>query len=92
VILDYFFNETLRDTHRSDVSLMRQAARIMGEEYMFGIDEGQIEPFLTQRGLRDIRDVRLEQWRPLCFTGPNAGRVFPAGLAIASASVNQTQE
>ena len=88
VIFDYFYNETLRDTSRSYVKTMRRAARMTGEEYMFGIDQGQIEPFLTQRGFRDVRSVTLEDLKRLYFTGPNAGRAVPEGIAIVSAAVN----
>jgi O-methyltransferase involved in polyketide biosynthesis len=56
---------------------------------MFGIDRGQFEPFLTQRGFRDVRDVTLEDLKRLYFTGPNAGRVVSTGIAIVSARVNK---
>jgi O-methyltransferase involved in polyketide biosynthesis len=62
-----------------------RAARVTGEGYLFGIDQGQIESFLTQRGFRDIRNATPEDLKRLYFTGPNAGRVLPAGVAIASA-------
>jgi methyltransferase (TIGR00027 family) len=89
VIFDYFYNEILRDTRRTDVKMMRRAARMTGEEYMFGIDQGQIEPFLTQRGFHDVRNVTIADLKPVYFTGPNAQRVISTGLAIVSASVNK---
>ncbi|MBI3943775.1 MAG: class I SAM-dependent methyltransferase [Chloroflexi bacterium] len=90
VIFDYFYNETLRDTSRPEVKMMWRAARVTGEGYLFGIDEGQIEPFLTQRGFRAIRNATTEDLKRLYFTGPNAGRVLPTGVAIASARVNKS--
>ncbi len=89
VIFDYFYNETLRDTQHGYGKAMRRAARLSGEAYMFGIDKGQLEPFLTQRGFRDVRDTTLEDLKPTYLTGPNAGRPIPAGVAIASATVNK---
>jgi O-methyltransferase involved in polyketide biosynthesis len=89
VIFDYFYNEILRDPRRNDVKMMRRAARMTGEEYLFGIDRGQIEPFLTQRGFRDVRNVTIEDLKPIYFTGANARRVIPTGLAIASARVHK---
>jgi methyltransferase (TIGR00027 family) len=89
VIFDYFYNETLRDTSRPEVKMMRRAARVTGEEYLFGIDQGQIEPFLTQRGFRDIRNATPDDLKRLYFTGPNSRRVIPTGVAIASASTIQ---
>jgi len=89
VIFDYIYNETLHDTRRNDVKMMRRAARLTGEEYMFGIDKGQIEPFRARRGFRDVHDATLENLRRLYFTGPNAGRMMPTGIAIVSARVNK---
>ncbi|HEX2569986.1 MAG TPA: class I SAM-dependent methyltransferase [Polyangia bacterium] len=87
VIFDYFYNETLRDKSRREVRLMWQAARVTGEAYLFGIDAGQIEPFLTRRGFRDVRNTTSEDLTRLYFTGPNAGRAVAPGIAIASARV-----
>jgi len=89
VIFDYFYNEVLRDESRRDVKALQRAARISGERYLFGIDEGQIGPFLTQRGFCDVRNATLEDLKPLYFAGPNAGRAVPAGIAIVSARVNK---
>jgi methyltransferase (TIGR00027 family) len=87
VIFDYFYNETLRDQSRREVRLMWRAAQVTGEAYLFGIDAGQIEPFLTRRGFRDVRNTTSEDLTRLYFTGPNAGRVVASGIAIASARV-----
>lgn len=92
VILDYFYNEFLHDTSRPEVKVMQRTARMTGEGYLFGIDEGQIEPFLTQRGFRDIRNATSEDLKRLYFTGPNAGRVIRTGVAFASARVNKAGE
>jgi len=89
LIFDYFYNAVLRDKSRRDVKMLQQAARLSGEQYLFGIDEGQVEPFLSQRGLRAVRNTTLEDLKRLYFTGPNAGRVVPAGIAIVSARVNK---
>ncbi len=89
VIFDYFYNETLRDPHRADVKMMQRTAKLMGEAYMFGVDRGQIEPFLSQRGFRDIRNTNLEDIKRLYFTGPNAGRMMATGIAIVSARVSK---
>jgi methyltransferase (TIGR00027 family) len=90
VIFDYFYNETLRDTTRIDLKMMRKAARMTGEEYLFGIDEGQVDSFLTRRGFRNVRNVTIADLKPVYFTGPNASRTMPKGLAIASATVGRT--
>jgi methyltransferase (TIGR00027 family) len=89
VIFDYMYNEILRDTSRADVKNLRRAAQLTGEEYLFGIDRGQIEPFLTQRGFRDVCSVTLEELKQRYFTGPNAGRLVAKGVEIASATVDR---
>ncbi|MCX6047861.1 MAG: SAM-dependent methyltransferase, partial [Chloroflexi bacterium] len=87
-IFDYYYNELLRDTSRSEVKMMMRTARVTGEHYLFGIDQGQIEPFLTQRGFHDVRNAEAPDFKRLYFTGPNANRVLPDGIAIASARVD----
>ncbi len=92
VIFDYFFNEFLRDTSRPEVKRLRQTMQVIGEEHVFGIDEGQLEPFLTQRGFCDVHNADAEELKRLYFTGPNAGRPIAQGAAIASARVNNARD
>src|ERR671911_531215 len=87
VIFDYFYNETLRDMK---MKTTRRITRAIGEQLIFGIDEGQIEPFLTRRGFRDVRNADAEELTRLYFTGPNAGRAISTGVAIASARVDKS--
>jgi len=81
VIFDYMHSETLRDPR------VKRAAKMSGEEYVFGIDQGQVEPFLSSRGFRDIRNVTPEDLKQLYLTGPNAGRAVNKGIDIVSARV-----
>jgi len=60
VIFDYFYNETLHDTSNGYGKMMNKAAKVSGEKYMLGIDQGQIETFMNQRGFHDIQNVTLE--------------------------------
>ena len=87
LIFDYFFNEVLRNPSRKDVQMLRRASRLSGEQYMFGIDQGQIVPFLAQHGFKEIRNWTLEDLKQCYFTGSNAGRVIPSGINIVSARV-----
>jgi len=87
VVFDYFYNEVLHDPTRKDIQAMRRTAQKFGEDYLVGIDRGQVEPFLTQRGFRDVKDMTLEDLKRIYFTGPNANRVVPDGMAIVSARV-----
>jgi methyltransferase (TIGR00027 family) len=89
VIFDYLFTETINDTRNGYGKALKQAARVSGEAYLFGIDKGQIGPFLTGRGFRDVLDMPLEDIKTKYFTGPNARRVMASGLGIVSARVNR---
>jgi methyltransferase (TIGR00027 family) len=89
VIFDYFYSEVFSDPSNSYAKALRRAAQLSGEEYMFGIERGRIEPFLSQRGFKDVHNMTLEDLKQLYFTGKNAGRVVPRGIAIASARVNK---
>jgi methyltransferase (TIGR00027 family) len=91
VIFDYFYNETLHDPKSSYAKALRSSAQMTGEEYMFGIDRGQVESFLTQRGFRDVCNLTLEDLKQRYFTGPNAGRAVAQGIAIVSARVNPSK-
>ena len=44
VIFDYFTNEFLSDTSRPEVKSLRRTMQTIGEEYTFGINEGQVAP------------------------------------------------
>ncbi|AKB77401.1 hypothetical protein MSHOH_0918 [Methanosarcina horonobensis HB-1 = JCM 15518] len=87
VIFDYFTNETL---HNMKTARTRWVTRKIGERLIFGIDQGQIEPFLTQRGFCDVHNVDAEELKRLYFIGPNAGRAISKGVDIVSARVNKT--
>ena len=89
VIFDYMYNEIFQDPNNSYGKSLKRAGKMSGEKYMFGIDEGQVEPFLTRRGFRNVNNVTLEQLKQFYFTGANAGRAVPTGLAIVSAQVNR---
>ncbi len=86
VVFDYFYTQTLRDMNSKAATRILKA---VGERLTFGIDEGQIGPFLAARGFRDIRSVDGEDLKRLYFTGPNAARPVSAGVAIASAKVDK---
>jgi methyltransferase (TIGR00027 family) len=91
LIFDYFYNEVFNDATNGYAKTLRRAAQLSGEEYMFGIDRGQIESFLTSRGFRDVHNTTIEDLKQLYFTGKNAGRIVPHDVAIASAKVDKTK-
>ncbi len=92
IIFDYMYNEIFQDPNNSYGKALKRTAKMSGEDYMFGIDRGQIETFLTQRGFRDVNNMTLEQLKQRYFTGPNAERAVPADIAIVSAVVNKGED
>jgi O-methyltransferase involved in polyketide biosynthesis len=84
VIFDYFYSQTLQE---QKMRKTRWITRLLGEPLIFGIDEGQIVPFLTQRGFTDVHNADAAELQRLYLTGPNAGRPISQGVAIASARV-----
>ena len=67
--------------------MMHKAALVTGEGFLFGIDQGQTETFLIQRGFNEVCNATSEDLKRLYFSGPNAGRVLPTGCDIVSARV-----
>ncbi len=62
-------------------------SRWTGERRTFGIEKGQIEDFLTQRGYTHVVNANAEQLKRLYCTGPNRGRTVAAVYAIVHAEV-----
>ncbi len=92
VIFDYMYSEIFQDPNNSYGKALKRAAKMSGEDYLFGIDRGQVETFLAQRGFHNVQNMPLEALKQRYFTGPNAGRAVPAGIAIVSAVVNKGEE
>jgi methyltransferase (TIGR00027 family) len=89
VIFDYFYEEVLLNGTSGYGKALRRASKMSGEEYMFGIPQGQTAAFLAQRGFRDVDDKSLADLKRLYFTGPNTNRIVPDGIAIVSATVSK---
>ncbi len=89
VIFDYMYNEIFQDPNNSYGKALKRSAKLSGEEYLFGIDRGQVESFLTQRGFHNAQNMTLDELKQRYFTGPNAGRTVPGDIAIVSAIVNK---
>ena len=45
-----------------------------GDRLMFGIEEGTIETFLSERGFQQIKDISGDYYEALYFIGPNRNR------------------
>jgi hypothetical protein len=72
----------LARSYRLSCSLLPE---ISGEKLVFGIQKGQIETFLTQRGFTNVVETDARQLESLYCAGPNAGRRVADAYAIAHA-------
>jgi O-methyltransferase involved in polyketide biosynthesis len=59
----------------------------VGEPFMSGIKEGEIENFLTLRGFSKIENVTSKDYRKMYFSGKNEGREMNSLLSFAYAAV-----
>jgi len=91
IIFDYqtLSGLTRVQTQRNYVSAV--LSRISGERRDFGIEQSQIEDFLTCRGFTNVMSVNAEQLKSLYCTGPNQGRTVAENYAIVHAQVGESQ-
>ncbi len=89
IVFDYMYRGLLdgRIKGHSEVSSMRRYRGVSNEVLKFGIEEGQIEPFLKERGFSQVVNVNGMELRERYFTGKNAGRKVSPGYAIATGIV-----
>jgi methyltransferase (TIGR00027 family) len=59
-----------------------------GDRLMFGIEDGTIEAFLSERGFQQIKDISGDYYESQYFTGPNRNRKGCCLCRIVSATVN----
>ncbi|MFA4860620.1 SAM-dependent methyltransferase [Methanoregula sp.] len=65
----------------------RKGLMDVGEPFLFGIKEGEIETFLTQRGFSNVQNVTSKDYKTAYFFGKNEGRVMNSLLSFAYAVV-----
>lgn len=66
----------------------RNLAAQVGEQLQFGIKDGNIEAFLSERGFSNIQNVTSEDYRKAYFTGVNKDRSVCSLLSFAHAVVD----
>jgi methyltransferase (TIGR00027 family) len=84
IVFDYVYHHVLDGTQRqSEISGMRRYRFMTGEGLSFGIERGEVEAFLKQRGFSQARDVNADDLKLAYFTGANAARKVAGGYGIA---------
>ncbi|MCD1294200.1 SAM-dependent methyltransferase [Methanocella sp. CWC-04] len=75
VILDYFPQSLVDGTCDLEVGKnLRKYVEQQGEPIKFGIDDGSIENFLSQRGFSQVRNVTCDDYKRAYFHGKNENR------------------
>ena len=85
IVFDYMYRGLLegKAEGHSEVSSTRRYRGFSNEVLRFGIEEGQIEAFLSQRGFSQASNATAPDLQARYFTGKNAGRKVASGYAIA---------
>ncbi|UCE33182.1 MAG: class I SAM-dependent methyltransferase [Deltaproteobacteria bacterium] len=58
-----------------------------GDRLLFGIEEGSVEAFLSERGFQQIKDISGDYYEAEYFTGPNRNRKGCCLCRVVSATV-----
>ena len=89
IVFDYFPKSMVDGTCKSEVGKrIRERVERYGEPLKFGIREGAVVDFLTQRGFFDVKDVTSEDYKKAYFRGANANRDVCSLYSFAHARVN----
>lgn len=70
----------------------RKGVADVGEPFLFGIEEGGLEDYLSRRGFMNIKNVSPEDYRKMYFHGKNAGRTINVLTSFAYAVVEYAPE
>ncbi len=88
VLFDYFLQSVVDGTCELEAGKnMRDFAAQQGEPFQFGIEEGAVEAFLTERGFSQVQNVTSEDYKKAYFHGVNESRSVCSLLAFAHAVV-----
>jgi methyltransferase (TIGR00027 family) len=75
IIFNYIYQSVVDGTYEMEAARKHQAILTrLGEPFTFGIEEGKIEEFLSNRGFCQIRNASPEFLETTYFTGANQGR------------------
>ena len=88
LILDYYPKSVVDGSCELEIvknihSLLAQ----IGEPLQFGIEDGTVETFLSQRGFSQIQNVTSEDYKKAYFHGVNKDRAIINLLSIVHAAI-----
>lgn len=75
ILFDYFPQSTVDGSSELEAGRnLRNQVSQLGEPFKFGIKEGTIETFLTQRGFSQVCNITIEDCKKSYFQGVNKNR------------------
>lgn len=88
IIFDYVYASVIEGrVKRGEAASMARSSRFTGEGLVFGIEEGTIEEFLSQRGFHQVQNATSRELDRLYLTGANQGRHVAPVYAVVNATV-----
>jgi len=85
ILFDYIDAEALTLRQRGEIKRMQRYRGITGEGLIFGIEKGQIQTFLGERGFQNVVDADADELRRLYCTGLNRDRAVAGVYSIVHA-------
>ena len=87
IVFDYTHPSVINGTcRRREATMWRKSVKRLGEELLFGIEEGTIDRFLKPRGFSLVKNADHEFLKREYFTGVNEKRAITPIIEIAYAS------
>lgn len=87
IVFDYTRPSVINGTcPRREATMWRKSVKRLGEGLFFGIEEGAIEAFLSQRGFAMVRNANHEFLKQSYFSGVNTTRPITPIIEIVHAS------
>ncbi len=88
IVFDYIPRSVVDGTCKLEAGRnWRKGVIDVGEPFQFGINDGEIGTFLSQRGFSNIRNVTSDDYKKAYFFGKNEDRVMNSLLSFAYAEV-----
>ncbi len=87
IVFDYIYRSVLDKTCDDAIRLVNYCEKA-GEPWTFGIEEGRIESFLSERGFHQIKDVNCEYLKEAYFKPVNESRKITPLAGIVHARVS----
>lgn len=88
VLFDYLPQSLVDGSSKQEVgkNILNQVSQL-GEPFKFGIKEGTVETFLTQRGFSHVCNVTSEDYKRMYFQGVNKNRTVGSLISFVHAVV-----